>query len=51
MWPWVHAAMATSTSRLVVVASGAITVGAGMTELRRALAWRFGRGTGGARGR
>ncbi len=46
IWPWVHAAMATSTSRVVVAATGALTVLAGMTELRRALAWRFGRGTG-----
>jgi hypothetical protein len=46
MWPWVHAVMATSTSRIVVAAAGALTVVGGMTELRRALARRFGRGAG-----
>ncbi|MEO8480600.1 MAG: hypothetical protein ABI634_00225 [Acidobacteriota bacterium] len=45
-WPWIHSVMATSTCRIVVAAAGAITVAAGMTELRRALAQRFGRGTG-----
>jgi len=45
-WPWVHDAMATSTSRIVVAMAGGMTVVAGMTELRLALARRFGRGAG-----
>jgi hypothetical protein len=43
-WPWVHAAMQTSTSRVAVAGAGAMTVVAGLTELRRALSRRFGDG-------